>query len=124
MRFWFDGGARPNPGEMEIAVVVEDPWTVYRQRIGHGTNNLAEWTAFIWGLEIAANAGATRVQIEGDSALVVNQANGLWKVSNPSLRSFHEDFTRLKSSFVSLDIRWIGRDRNPAGLVLEGKMAR
>jgi len=117
-RFYFDGGARPNPGEMEAAVVV-DGGEKHRKALGHGTNNKAEWTALIWAAEIALAAGLTEVEFAGDSQLVVNQSQGLWKIKESSLLPYKTRFSELAVQFEAWKIIWVRRDKNPAGWLLE-----
>lgn len=123
MNLFFDGGARPNPGMMEVAVVVmEDgkPPVTHHQKLGQGTNNIAEWVGLLWAMQIADEAGATDPVIRGDSQLVVNQANGLWRVNSADLAPFHSEFQQRKKAFRSLCVEWVRRNKNPAGHHLDG----
>lgn len=117
-RIYFDGGARPNPGQMEAAVVVEGGQKL-RRALGHGTNNVAEWTACLWALEVAHELGFTEVEIAGDSQLVVHQAAGEWKVRHEDLRPFKVEFDRVAAQFAYIRMVWVPRDINPAGWLLE-----
>jgi len=53
-----DGGARGNPGPAAIAAVVQDAdggvLEERGERIGHATNNVAEYRALLLGIERAA----------------------------------------------------------------------
>lgn len=118
LKLFFDGGCRPNPGEMEIAVVARG--TIYHKpRLGHGTNNDAEWKALNYALEIARMLGETDVAIVGDSALVVNQANGTWKCRSPDLERHLAEFREQVPHFSLLRIKHIRRSQNLAGIALE-----
>ncbi|CAI5469107.1 unnamed protein product [Closterium sp. Yama58-4] len=44
-----------------------------REGVGHGTCNMAEYRAFIGGLELALALGIERIHVQGDSMLVVMQ---------------------------------------------------
>lgn len=117
LKLFFDGGCRPNPGTMELAVVARG--VVYHQPdMGHGTNNDAEWLALIHALEIAHSLGATDIELVGDSALVVNQAAGLWKCRGAVLREHHDTFTSLADRFSRIRIRHVKRSQNLAGIAL------
>jgi len=80
----FDGGSKPNPGQMTIGGWIADPnrKTIlkFSENIGYGTNNEAEYRAFIRLIKEAKILGIESISIRGDSALVVNQVNGKWKV--------------------------------------------
>lgn len=117
-RIYFDGGARPNPGQMEAAVVVENG-PRYRKDLGYGTNNVAEWVALLWALEVAAELGFDEFEVAGDSQLVINQAGGVYKVRQPDLVPLKAEFDRLAAQFPLVRLIWVPREVNPAGWVLE-----
>ena len=87
-----DGGARGNPGPGAIAfVVLEDGKTIYKfsKKIGHTTNNVAEYQAVISALEWLKNSSIinqSSINFYLDSQLVVNQLNGLFKIKDGKLR--------------------------------------
>ena len=79
-----DGGARGNPGDAGIGLVFTNAdgkilGTVKRY-IGKATNNQAEYTALIKGLEKAMDYGAERVKAVLDSELVVKRLLGEYKL--------------------------------------------
>lgn len=88
-----DGGARGNPGPAAIAFVVsEDGKTIYKfsKKIGHTTNNVAEYQAVIAALEWLKNSSITNQSLINfylDSQLVVNQLNGFFKIKDHKLRN-------------------------------------
>ncbi|MEE4260374.1 MAG: ribonuclease HI family protein [Bacteroidales bacterium] len=86
----FDGGATPNPGDMKIGGWIRDTngtrIYAYTEEIGHGTNNEAEYRSLIKLLEELKKRGIKKVNIQGDSALVVNQVNGKWKAKDPKMK--------------------------------------
>jgi ribonuclease HI len=117
LKIFFDGGCQPNPGEMEIAVVARGV-TYHWARLGHGTNNDAEWLALIAALRIARSLGIQDFVLLGDSALVVGQANGTAKCRSPELQRHHEQFAALAADADRLKIRHIRRSQNLAGIAL------
>jgi len=86
----FDGGSTPNPGEMKIGGWIRDPNGIriyaYTEEIGYGTNNEAEYKSLIKLLEEVKKRGIQTIHIKGDSALVVNQVTGKWKVKDPKMK--------------------------------------
>lgn len=121
MRIYFDGGCRPNPGQMDVAVVLE-PIKGKREvntalRIGSGTNNIAEWSAACWAAEIAQRKGVKSFTLVGDSMLVVNQLNGVYKVSD-KFKPFYARFMEITQGMDVAAIH-VYRHNNPAGFELE-----
>jgi len=117
LRIFFDGGCRPNPGRMEIAVVARGQSHITRD-LGHGTSADAEWLALIEAVRIARSLDAPECVLLGDSAMVVAQANGASKCRSANLRGHLETFRQLAAAGPPLRIRHIGRSQNLAGIAL------
>jgi probable phosphoglycerate mutase len=112
-----DGGARGNPGPAGYGAVVVDPETdvVLAERaesLGATTNNVAEYSGLIAGLEAAAELGARVVDVRLDSKLVVEQMSGRWKIKHPGLRPLAARAAELVRGFDSVTLRWVPRARN------------
>jgi len=79
-----DGACRGNPGPAGSgAALVDGDGTVVAEAmrfLGHGTNNVAEYTALIIGLEKARQHDVEDLEVRMDSKLVVEQMNGKWRV--------------------------------------------
>ena len=116
MKIFFDGGCRPNPGEMETAVVAGGK--LYHQRLGFGSSEQAEWLALLHAVEVAKSLGASVVDAVGDSASVINQANGLSKCRDPELQRCLAAFKEEVPLFERLRVRHIKRTQNLAGIAL------
>ncbi len=112
----FDGGAVPNPGAHAIGVIIIENGIVIkeisRKLKGIGTNNEAEYSAFIEGLKQAINLGWTDIHVQGDSKLVVNQVAGSWKVNKDNLKPLNAEAKKLLSQFRSAKVEWIPREMN------------
>jgi ribonuclease HI len=89
-KLWTDGGARGNPGPAAFAYVLEaDDGTVlaaHGEAMGVATNNVAEYSALVAGLEQAAELGVDELEVVSDSELMVKQMRGEYKVKNEALR--------------------------------------
>lgn len=123
-QIWFDGAAEPNPGRKGVGVHIVNPdGEIHEIAIytGHGTNNEAEYEAFIKGLEYAKENNAKNVIIQGDSQLVVNQVLGLWGVKSPNLWSLSQKAISLSRLFDYIEINWISREKNDKADVLSKK---
>jgi ribonuclease HI len=120
LKIYFDGGCRPNPGAIEIAVVARGHAYVSRDH-GYGTSNDAEWLALIEAVRIALSLGESGFVLIGDSATVVNQANGLWKCRRADRQNHLQTFHDLTRSMGKVQIRQVKRSQNLAGIALARK---
>lgn len=115
-KIYFDGGCRPNPGAMEIAVVTGGAATIDRDA-GTGSSMDAEWLALIAALRMAQARGLADVVLLGDAAAVVHQANGAVPARGSAtqhLATFHA----LVGDGPMPRIRHIKRTQNLAGIAL------
>ena len=89
-RLFTDGGARGNPGPAAFGYVLEDEdgdvLAAHGEAIGVATNNVAEYSALIAGLEKAVELGVGELEVISDSELMVKQMRGEYKVKNEALR--------------------------------------
>lgn len=118
---YFDGGCKPNPGMMEVAIVIvrDGAEQAYHERLDHGTNNQAEWLALLWAMMEAEKAGIDEITLKGDSQLVINQAKGAWKVKDPSMKYFHDEFQERRAKFRRVGLQYVPRAQNLAGIHIE-----
>jgi Ribonuclease HI len=111
-----DGGSRGNPGPAAIAAVVQDgDGEVVEEQseaIGTATNNVAEYRALLLGIERAAALGARRLELIGDSELIVRQVNGEYKVKDEALRELHRQVRKALEGFDEWSIRHVRREEN------------
>jgi len=96
----FDGGSRGNPGPSYGSYRLKLPGAatprLCRLTFGRMTNNEAEYATLIAGLEDLAQAlkqggipaSQIRLQVRGDSQLVLAQLAGDWRVRNPRMRAY------------------------------------
>jgi ribonuclease HI len=80
--------------------------------IGVATNNVAEYTAAIRGLERARELGATHVLLRSDSRLLIEQLAGRWKVKHPTLQRLHDEARSLIKEFEEVRFEHVRRERN------------
>ncbi len=82
------------------------------ERIGHATNNVAEYRGLLLGLRLASELGATEVEVVNDSELVAKQVNGEYKVKHPDIKPLHAEAMRALRGFESWSIRSVPRAQN------------
>lgn len=111
-----DGGSRGNPGPAGYgATVIDAAGTVLAERaagIGSTTNNVAEYSGLIAGLQAATELGASKVDVRLDSKLVVEQLSGRWKVKHPDLRPLAATAAELIAGFDQVRFTWVPRKQN------------
>jgi ribonuclease HI len=111
-----DGGARGNPGPAAFAYVLEaEDGTVlaaHGETIGVATNNVAEYSALIAGLEKARELGLRDVEVVSDSELMVKQMRGEYRVKNEALRELSLHAARLARDIGSVTYTAVRREHN------------
>ena len=115
-KIYFDGGCRPNPGPMEIAVVIGGVETIDRD-VGEGGSLDAEWLALIAALRLARARGLEDFVLLGDAAAVVAQATGRVRARGAAAAHLAV-FRALVGDGPAPRVRHIGRAQNLAGIAL------
>ncbi len=113
-----DGASRGNPGPAAAAVVAYDTegneLTSRAKRLGKATNNVAEYSACILALELAADFGVSNVTVRMDSELVVKQMRGEYKIKNENLAVLAGQARELAAGFSSCVWEHVPRVGNAA----------
>jgi probable phosphoglycerate mutase len=111
-----DGGARGNPGPAAYGYVLEaDDGTVlaaHGEKIGIATNNVAEYSALIAGLEKALELGVDEVEVVSDSELMVKQMTGEYRVKNEALRERWLEAGQLARQLGHVEYTAVRREHN------------
>ena len=111
----FDGASKGNPGLSGAGAVIykngEEIWSSCKF-VGTKTNNQSEYSALILGLKGAITLGITKLSVLGDSLLVINQVNGIYKVKSESIFNLYKEVLGLKSQFEYVDFNHVYRDYN------------
>ena len=116
MKLWADGASRGNPGPSGAGAVVKlatgEVIGEVAEYLGTGTNNRAEYTAVILGLQRALELGGREVDVYMDSQLVVRQMEGIYKVKNAQLRPLWEQAGALAKKFATCRFHHVPREQN------------
>ena len=108
----FDGGGSGSYGWLlrRGSSVIRSGYGVLSER---ATSNTAEWAGLVHGLEAASELGATALEIQGDSTLVLNQLCGRWGVWAPHLQPYYREAVGiLRRLGCQWAVKWIPRERN------------
>jgi len=110
-----DGASRGNPGPAAYAVVLARPGLPVIEEadiIGKTTNNVAEYTALVQGLQLATELGVKRLSVFSDSELMVKQMRGEYRVKSPDLFDLYNEAKRLAAGFEKLTLTHVRREQN------------
>lgn len=126
-----DGGSRGNPGLAGSGASVRDARAAIRNDdtelgacwtyIRHATNNFAEYTSLITGLELVLRIAKEDLEIDPaqatvdvfmDSKLVVQQMSGKWKIKHPDLIPLANQVKQLERLLGKVTYTWIPRAQN------------
>ena len=128
---FFDGACKGNQfarkGPMWVAYVVGAEQHVHEipdvptAQGPQRSNNLAEYQALLLLLRLLREGRSregARYVVHGDSQLVVYQMLGRYHVTDAKLLPLHQEARRLAEG-LPVTFRWVPRERNPAGRLLE-----
>ena len=111
-----DGGARGNPGPAAYGYVLEAAdgtvLAAHGEAIGVATNNVAEYSALIAGLEKALALQVDEVEVASDSELMVKQMRGEYRVKNAALQQLQQRAEALASRLGSVTYTAVRREHN------------
>lgn len=112
-----DGGSRGNPGPAAYGALVRDADGAVLdsegRTLGVTTNNVAEYSGLIAGLEMARAIDASAaVEVRMDSKLVVEQMARRWKIRHVDLK----ELARRAESLLPPEVSWtwVPRELNKA----------
>lgn len=115
IEIFIDGACKGNPGPSGIGVVIcQNGRTIKNisNYIGNATNNVAEYTALIYGLQEALMLKAESLKINTDSQLLYRQLNKMYKVKHPNIINLYKQAFLLISGFKQVLINNIPRTAN------------
>ena len=128
LTLYADGASRGNPGPASYGAALfqgETQLAGLFDTLGIRTNNFAEYSAVIAGLQyIVDNGLGPEVLVRMDSKLVVEQLSGRWKIKHPDLVELAVTAQHLIRR-LSVRFEWIPREQNTvadalANLALDG----
>lgn len=83
------------------------------------TKNIAEYKACIAGLRAALELNVSRLDVYGDSLLIICQTKGEWKTRDEKWLPYHEYFERVVKRFDCLSFTYMARSRKQFADALE-----
>jgi ribonuclease HI len=89
-----------------------DVLAAHGEAIGRATNNVAEYSGLIAGMEKAAELGVRELEVVSDSELMVKQMRGEYRVKNEALRNLWEEANDLERRFARVRYSAVRRAHN------------
>ncbi len=115
IEIYIDGASKGNPGPSGIGVVVCRHGETIKNisaYIGEATNNIAEYTALIYGLQEGLLLKAESIKVHSDSELLCRQINKIYKIKNQNILGLYNQAVHLMSAFKDVSVRHISREHN------------
>lgn len=113
---FFDGSSKGNPGPAGIGAVIYhndvEIWCSSRYIGPNKTNNEAEYTALLMGLEQALELEIKELVVCGDSLLVINQINKIYRVRDSKLIILYKEVNNLIDKFEHIVFNHVYRKEN------------
>jgi probable phosphoglycerate mutase len=82
------------------------------QFLGAKTNNYAEYSGLINGLQHAHSLGITTITVRGDSNIVIKQMTGQFAVNNPDMKILNGIAKEIASNFTNILYEHVYRENN------------
>ena len=114
---YFDGAYRKKEGKAAAGLVILNPASEKVMERGVvllnvSSNNEAEYEALIKGLEWCVANGITRLNVYGDSMLIVKQVQGIWSCKSDKLSTKLREVKGLLKRISHWQIHYVGRAKN------------
>lgn len=122
IQVWFDGACAPiNPkGHIGIGCLIIQndkrifEYSGYVDESPNNSNNVAEYLALQNCLDFLLENGFQndKIVVKGDSSLVANQMNNIWKIKDGLYRHIAIDCKSKAGFFSDISFKWIPRELN------------
>jgi ribonuclease HI len=120
---YFDGSSIGNPGKGGAGAVLyqkndkeneddKEIWTISRYLGENITNNVAEYNGLLLGIEECVKRGIKKLNVKGDSLLVINQMKGVYKVNAPHLKELYNKAKEFEKTFDEITFTHVYRSEN------------
>lgn len=122
IKVYFDGGCRPNPGAIEVAVVARG-MPFFFDNLGSGTSSDAEWLALRLALQHAQALAVPDFVLVGDSLEVIRQASGISPCRSRAAAQHCAQYRECARLGAPRRLIWTPRRQNLAGIALARRHA-
>jgi ribonuclease HI len=113
---YFDGCSKGNPGKAGAGAVLylggDEIWAKAMFVGNKSTNNVAEYTGLLIGMNEAISQNIRELSVYGDSMLVIKQMRGEYKVTSSAMKPLFDKAKLLEKSFAKISYAHVYRDKN------------
>ncbi|KAK1614180.1 hypothetical protein QYE76_019697 [Lolium multiflorum] len=112
---YFDGSKRSTGAAAGVVLISpqgDKMKYILRMNFPLPTNNEAEYEALLHGMKMAKACGATRLEIYGDSNLVVQQSMNLCDAVSDNMIAYRQLYQNMEAKFEGCELKHIGRASN------------
>ena len=112
---YFDGCCKGNPGPGGSGSVLyknNEEIQIYKLYLPKTTNNIAEYTGLLIGLNGAIELDIKNLLVRGDSKLVISQLNGDYTVKSENLKGLYKQIKELEKHFDIIKYEHVYRKDN------------
>ena len=105
---YFDGSISKNGAGASVYIMspIRDFKAIYYKLTFECTNNVVEYESLLVGLNALKDMGAKRIEVFGDSELVINQVNDSYQTKHPRMRTQRNEVQGMfGNSFTEHKIR-------------------
>jgi len=119
----FDGSSKGNPGPSQCGwIIFDDQGNEVKRHVQKSkedrTNNIAEYMGLATLIQFLSMQNEIKdILIVGDSKLVINQVQGLWKCKSSNLMHLHlychatiKDLNEVEG--FNIELKWVPREEN------------
>ena len=103
-KLYFEGASNAMGHEIEAVVTPKGEYCPFTTRLDFNcTNNMAEYEACIMGFQATINKEVKKLEVYGDSALVIYQLGREWEIRKPCLILYHKYITDIINQFNEIN---------------------
>ena len=73
---------------------------------------MAEYEAYVLGLQVAIEKKIKRLNVYGDSVLIICQLNGEWEIRDSKLVPYQEFIKKMIDQFEKITFKHLSREEN------------
>lgn len=127
IEIYFDGASKGNPGSAGAAcwIINKDKQYGKYKYLNEQTNNYAEYSGLIMGLNEVKTQTDKKIKVYGDSKLVIEQMKGKWQVKSDNLINLYieakEITSKLNIEFIHIDRKLNEKADNLANIAVKTK---